>query len=64
MEDSGPEKKRIDQNLEELGPEKWKRTSPDFREEGVSALSPGEKTARINVSETKSTHSFLSLLVK
>ena len=69
MEDSGPEKKRIDQNLEELGPKKWKRTSPigdekDFREEGDSALSPGEKTARINVSETESTHSFLSLLVK
>ena len=64
MESSGPEKKRIGQNLEELGPEKWKRTSPDFREEGDSALSPGEKTARINVSETESTHSFLSLLVK
>ena len=69
LEDSGPEKKRIDQNLEELGPEKWKRTSPigdeeDFREEGGSALSPGQKTARINVSETKSTHSFPSLLVK
>ena len=64
MEDSGPEKKRIDQNLEELGPEKWKRTSPDFREEGDSALSVVEKTARINVSETESTHYFLSLLVK
>ena len=69
MGDSGPEKKRIDPNLEELGPEKWKRTSPkgdeeDFREEGDSALSAGEKTARINVSETESTHSFLSLLVK
>ena len=69
MEDSGPEKKRIDPNLEELGPKKWKRTSPigdeeDFREERHSALSPGEKTARINVSETESTHSFLSLLVK
>ena len=57
--------------MEELGPEKWKRTSPigdegDFREEGDSALSPGQKTARINVSvsETESTHSFLSLLVK
>ena len=65
MEDSGPEKKRIDQNLEELGPKKWKRTSPigdeeDFREEGHSALSPREKTARINVSETESTHSFLT----
>ena len=33
-------------------------------EEGGSALSAGEKTARINVSETESTHSFLSLLVK
>ena len=69
MEDSGPEKKRIDPNLEELGPKKWKRTSPigdeeDFREERDSALSPREKTARINVSETESTHSFLSLLVK
>ena len=55
--------------MEELGPEKWKRTSPigdegDFREEGDSALSPGQKTARINVSETESTHSFLSPLVK
>ena len=69
MEDSGPEKKRVGQNLEELGPEKWKRKSPigdeeDIREEGDSALSPEEKTARINVSETESTHSFLSLLVK
>ena len=69
LEDSGPENKRVDQNLEELGPEKWKRRSPkgdeeDFREEGGSTLSPREKTARINVSETESTHSFLSLLVK
>ena len=69
MEHSGLEKKRIDQNLEALGPEKWKRTSPigdeeDFREEGDSALSVVEKTARINVSETESTHSFLSLLVE
>ena len=69
LEDSGPEKKRVGQNLEELGREKWKRTSPigdeeDFQEERDSALSPGEKTARINVSETESTHSFPSLLVK
>ena len=69
MEHSGPEKKRIDQNLEDLEPVEWKRKSSigdeeDFREEGDSALSAREKTARINVSETESTHSFLSLLVK